>query len=138
MKPIDRLLRIMTRLRSPRGCPWDREQTHRSIKQNLIEECYEAVDAIESGDDHALCEELGDLLLQVVFQAQMAKESRRFSFDDVATSIADKLVRRHPHVFGRNKLKTADQVLTQWHEIKKGEGGEKQGEGRESVLDGVP
>jgi tetrapyrrole methylase family protein/MazG family protein len=137
-KSIDRLLEIMARLRSPRGCPWDREQTHRSIKQNLIEECYEVVDAIETGDDHELCEELGDLLLQVVFHAQMAREKRQFNFDDVAHAIAEKLVRRHPHVFGRNKLKTADQVLTQWHEIKKTEARSKKSGSRKSVLDGVP
>lgn len=136
-KTIDRLLQIMARLRSPRGCPWDREQTHSSIKQNLVEECYEAVDAIESRDNEALCEELGDLLLQVVFHAQMASEKRRFNFNDVAASIADKLVRRHPHVFGRKKLDTADQVLTQWHEIKKAERGKQKAE-RKSVLDGVP
>jgi tetrapyrrole methylase family protein/MazG family protein len=123
----------MARLRSPRGCPWDREQTHASIKQNLVEECYEAVDAIEARDNAALCEELGDLLLQIVFHAQMAREAGKFDFDDVANSIADKLVRRHPHVFGRNKLKTADQVLTQWHAIKKTEKNR-----RRSVLDGVP
>lgn len=127
----------MARLRSPRGCPWDREQTHASIKQNLVEECYEAVDAIDARDDEALCEELGDLLLQVVFHAQMASEKRRFNFNDVAASIAGKLVRRHPHVFGRNKLDTADQVLTQWHAIKKNEKGKRKAE-RKSVLDGVP
>jgi tetrapyrrole methylase family protein/MazG family protein len=136
-KPIEELLSIMARLRSPRGCPWDREQTHSSIKQNLVEECYEAVDAIESRDDDALCEELGDLLLQVVFHAQMASEKRRFNFNDVARSIADKLVRRHPHVFSRNKLDTADQVLTQWHAIKKTESGKRKAD-RKSVLDGVP
>lgn len=127
----------MARLRSRRGCPWDREQTHESLKANLIEEAYEVVDAIEAGNDHALCEELGDLLLQVVFHAQMAKEARRFDFDDVAASIAEKLVRRHPHVFGANKLATADQVLAQWHEIKKTEGGKAKAE-RKSALDGVP
>jgi len=133
MKPMDQLLRIMARLRSPRGCPWDREQTHASIKQNLIEEAYEVVDAIESRDDAALCEELGDVLLQVVFHAQMAGEKRRFDFDDVAASISDKLVRRHPHVFGKGRLRTADQVLAQWHAIK-----EHERNGRKSVLDGVP
>lgn len=132
-KPIDRLRRIMSRLRSPKGCPWDREQTHQSIKQNLIEECYEVVDAIESGDADALCDELGDLLLQVVFHAQMAREEDHFDFDDVANSIAEKLVRRHPHVFGKNKLKTANQVLTQWHHIKKSEVHR-----RKSILDGAP
>ncbi len=137
-KTIDELLQIMARLRSPRGCPWDREQTHESIKQNLVEECYEAVDAIEARDDHALCEELGDVLLQVVFHSQMAKEARRFDFDAVAASIAEKLVRRHPHVFGRNKLHSAEQVLAQWHEIKKREAKHPRSAVRKSVLDGVP
>lgn len=134
---IERLLRLMTRLRSPRGCPWDRQQTHASLKQNLIEECYEAVDAIESGDAAALCEELGDLLLQIVFHAQMAREARQFDFERVARTIADKLVRRHPHVFGSGRLRHAGEVLAQWHEIKRNEK-RGRGKGQESVLEGVP
>lgn len=130
---IANLLRIVARLRGPRGCPWDRKQTHKSIKQDLIEECYEAVDAIEAGDASALREELGDLLLQIVFHAQLAHEKRKFSFNDVAATITDKLIRRHPHVFGRKKLRTADQVLAQWHELKRGERREHR-----SATDGVP
>lgn len=103
------------------GCPWDREQTHQSIRHNLIEECYEALDALDSGDAGAFKDELGDLLMQVVFHAQMASEAGRFDFDDVAKAIADKLVRRHPHVFGRGRLKTSAQVLKQWEVIKRGE-----------------
>lgn len=131
---ITRLLGIMARLRAPGGCPWDRQQSHASIKHNVIEEAYEVVDAIESRDDADLREELGDLLLQVVFHAQMAKEQRRFDFEDVARAIADKLVSRHPHVFGKRKLRTAGQVLDQWHKLKHAEKKHQ----RPSATDGVP
>lgn len=120
-KNIARLLRIVARLRAPGGCPWDREQTHKSIRHNLIEECYEAIDALDSGDTDAFRDELGDLLMQVAFHAQMASEAGDFNFDAVAKSIADKLVRRHPHVFGRTRLTTSAQVLSQWEAIKKTE-----------------
>jgi MazG family protein len=129
-----RLLGIMARLRAPGGCPWDRQQSHSSIKLNLIEEAYEVVDAIEARDDGDLREELGDLLLQVVFHSQMAKEKKRFDFEDVAQAIADKLVSRHPHVFGHRKLRTANQVLDQWHKLKHAEKQHR----RPSVTDGVP
>jgi MazG family protein len=131
---IKRLLGIMARLRAPGGCPWDRQQSHASIKHNVIEEAYEVVDAVESRDGADLREELGDLLLQVVFHAQMAKEKKRFDFEDVARAIADKLVSRHPHVFGNRKLRTAGQVLDQWHKLKHAEKKHK----RPSVTDGVP
>jgi len=124
----------MARLRAPGGCPWDRQQSHASIKHNVIEEAYEVVDAVESRDGADLREELGDLLLQVVFHAQMAKEKKRFDFEDVARAIADKLVSRHPHVFGNRKLRTAGQVLDQWHKLKHAEKKHK----RPSVTDGVP
>jgi MazG family protein len=130
---IDRLREIVARLRAPDGCPWDREQTHESLKPHLIEECYELIDAIDERDDEALCEELGDLLLQVMLHAQMASEQGRFDFDSVAESIAEKLVRRHPHVFSDTKLSTSDAVLRQWDAIKRHEKKD-----RESVLDGVP
>lgn len=120
-KNIARLLRIMARLRGPGGCPWDREQTHQSIRHNLIEECYEALDALDDGKMDEFKDELGDLLLQVVFHAQMAEDGGRFDFDDVAKSISDKLVRRHPHVFGRGKLKTSGEVLQQWELNKRAE-----------------
>ena len=97
---IERLRQIVERLRAPDGCPWDREQTHRSLKPHLLEECYELLDAIDAQDDSELKEELGDLLLQVVMHAQMASEEQRFTLDDVAGVTADKLVNRHPHVFG--------------------------------------
>jgi MazG family protein len=131
--PVDRLRNIVAQLRSPEGCPWDREQTHESLKPHLVEECYELIDAIDAGDDKEMKEELGDLLLQVVLHSQMASEEGRFSMDDVATVIADKLVHRHPHVFGENKLPDSEAVLRQWEVIKRAEKQE-----RESALDGVP
>jgi tetrapyrrole methylase family protein/MazG family protein len=120
-KNIARLLEIMARLRGPGGCPWDREQTHQSIRHNLIEECYEALDALDAGNMEAFKDELGDLLLQVVFHAQMASEDGKFDFDGVAKSINDKLVRRHPHVFGSTKARNSAEVLQQWETIKKSE-----------------
>jgi MazG family protein len=134
---INDLLRIMARLRAPDGCPWDREQDHRSLRWHAVEEVYELVDAIESGDDHELEEELGDLLLQVVFHCQLAKERGAFNFEKVARSIADKLIRRHPHVFGSVKVKDVDQVWANWEKIKRAE---KQGthRARPSALDGIP
>ena len=116
-KNLARLLRIMARLRGPDGCPWDREQTHRSLRHNLIEECYEVLDAMDHPTEFR--DELGDLLLQIVFHAQMADEAGQFDFDAVAKSIADKLVRRHPHVFGNTKAGTSAEVLTQWERIKR-------------------
>lgn len=132
---IERLLEIMRRLRGPDGCPWDREQTLESLRGCLIEETYEVVDAMESGDRKELCEELGDLLLQVVFQSQIADEEGSFSFDDVAKGIADKLVRRHPHVFGDVVADTPDQVIRNWEKIKKTEKG---GDTPRSLVDGIP
>src|SRR2546427_7541262 len=102
---IKDLLRVMARLRSPRGCPWDRQQDHLSLRWHAVEEVYELLDAIETGDDHELEEELGDLLLQVVFHCQLAKERGAFDFEKVARHIADKLIRRHPHVFGDVKVR---------------------------------
>ena len=135
--PIDDLLRVMARLRSPTGCPWDREQNHFTLRYHAVEEVYELMDAIEAGDDHEMTEELGDLLLQVVFHCQLASERGAFDFDKVARHIADKLIRRHPHVFGDSKAKTVDAVWAQWEQIKKAE---KQGtkHDRSSALDGIP
>jgi uncharacterized protein YabN with tetrapyrrole methylase and pyrophosphatase domain len=134
---IDDLLRIMARLRAPDGCPWDREQDHRSIRYHAVEEVYELIDAIEAGDDYELEEELGDMLMQVVFHAQLAKERGVFDFDKVARHIADKLVRRHPHVFARTKVKSVEEVWSNWEKIKRAE---KHGtkHARPSVLDGIP
>ncbi len=134
---IDQLIAIMARLRSPKGCPWDREQDHRSLRWHAVEEVYELLDAIDSGDDHELEEELGDLLLQVVFHCQLAHERGVFDFNDVTQNIADKLIRRHPHVFGGVKVKNVDQVWANWEKIKRAE---KQGtsRARPSALDGIP
>jgi uncharacterized protein YabN with tetrapyrrole methylase and pyrophosphatase domain len=134
---INELLRIMARLRAPNGCPWDREQDHHTLRWHAVEEVYELIDAIESKDDHELEEELGDLLLQVVFHCQLAKERGAFDFEKVARHISDKLIRRHPHVFGETKVKDVDQVWANWEKIKRAE---KQGtrQARASALDGVP
>jgi len=113
----------MHRLRAPGGCPWDAEQTHGSLVSNLIEEAYETVDAIQRDDFGHLEEELGDLLLQVVFHSELAEESGRFDFDDVARGISEKLVRRHPHVFATSEAGTTDAVLQQWDQIKRNEKG---------------
>ncbi len=131
------LLAIMAALRSPEGCPWDKEQTHKTLRFHAVEEVYELMDAIEAGDDHEMLEELGDLLLQVVFHAQLAKERGAFDFEKVARAMTDKLLRRHPHVFGNSDAKTVDAVWAQWDKIKKEE---KQGTHRErtSAFDGVP
>lgn len=134
---IDELLAVMARLRSPTGCPWDREQDHMTLRYHAVEEVYELMDAIEAGDDHEMTEELGDLLLQVVFHCQLASERGAFDFEDVSRRIVDKLIRRHPHVFGNSKAKTVDAVWAQWEQIKKAE---KQGtkHHRPSALDGIP
>lgn len=135
--PVDQLLQVMATLRSPTGCPWDREQTHRTLRYHAVEEVYELMDAIEAGDDHEMVEELGDLLLQVVFHAQMAGERGAFDFDRICLSIVDKLIRRHPHVFGDADARTVDAVWAQWEQIKKAE---KDGtrHQRASALDGIP
>ena len=117
--PIDRLRKIMAKLRDPDGgCPWDREQTFATIASHTIEEAYEVVDAIETGDMDHLRDELGDLLLQVVFHAQMAKEAGLFDFDSIATAICDKMVKRHPHVFGDEIIETVDAQTNAWEEQK--------------------
>jgi len=131
---IDRLLRIVARLRGKKGCPWDREQTLQSLKPQLLEECYEVLEAIDSGDRAHHEEELGDLLLHVVLQAQIRREKGDFSFQDVAHRISEKLIRRHPHVFGNLKVKDARQVLKNWEMIKAGEKETPD----PSVLDGIP
>src|SRR5438309_9618301 len=134
---LDELLMVMARLRSSTGCPWDREQDHLSLRCHAVEEVYELMDAIEAGDDHEMVEELGDLLLQVAFHCQLARERGAFDFDDVARHITDKLVRRHPHVFGDVRVKSVDQVWANWEKIKHAEKhGSKQE--RPSALDGIP
>ena len=133
---FERLLDIMHRLRGPAGCPWDREQTPTSLKPYLIEETYEVLEAIESGDANALCEELGDLLLQVVFHAEITAEQGAFGVAAILASLIDKMTRRHPHVFGAPGVETARQALAQWEAIKQREAAAR-GLQR-SVIDGVP
>jgi MazG family protein len=127
----------MARLRSPTGCPWDREQDHQTLRWHAVEEVYELMDAIEARDDHEMMEELGDLLLQVVFHCQLAKERGAFDFDQAVRHIVEKLIRRHPHVFGDAKAKTVDAVWVQWDRIKKAEKAGTRHE-RPSALDGIP
>jgi len=131
------LLAVMARLRSPGGCPWDREQNHRTLRFHAVEEAYELMDAIEAGDDQEMAEELGDLLLQVVFHCQLAGERGAFDFEQVARRITEKLIRRHPHVFGDTKVKSVDEVWANWEKIKTAE---KHGtaHARPSALDGIP
>jgi len=132
-RPIDRLLGIMRRLRGENGCPWDQKQTVDTLKSSVLEEAYEVIDAVESGRREPLCEELGDLLLQIVFMAQICEEEKAFNFDDVATGISDKLVRRHPHIFGDVKVADADEVVRNWNAIKQTEKAEKK-----SIIGNIP
>jgi tetrapyrrole methylase family protein/MazG family protein len=137
-RPIDRLLHIMSRLRGPGGCPWDHEQTLQTLKPFMVEECYEVVDAIDDDDAQQHCDELGDLLLQIVFQSQIRSEDGAFAFDDVATAISEKLVRRHPHVFGDRTVSGSDEVVRNWEAIKDEEKMRAGAAQDASVLDGVP
>ncbi len=128
------LIDVMEKLRSPEGCPWDRKQTHESLLPYLLEETYEVIDAVKKGKDEDLREELGDLLLQIVFHSQIAKERGVFDIEDVVDSIVRKLINRHPHVFGdREDIKTAEDVNREWEKLK-----EKEGKKKESLLDGIP
>jgi MazG family protein len=131
--PVVWLKEIVARLRAPDGCPWDREQTHASLRTALLEETYELIDAIDNADDSNLREELGDLLLHVVMHAQMASERGAFEFDAVASEICEKLIRRHPHVFGDQTAADTGEVLLQWEQIKRAEKSD-----RTSLLDGMP
>lgn len=133
LDPIDKLRSIVQILRGPEGCPWDIEQTQKSLIPNILEEAYEAADAIRTGNKANIVEELGDLLLQVVMQSEIASESQEFSLEDVANSISDKLIRRHPHVFGNDKIDDTNSVLQRWEEIKRTE---KNGQ-EKHILDGV-
>ena len=139
---IDEFIATIARLRAPDGCPWDREQDHLSLARYLLEETYEVLEAIHSGDPHKLREELGDLLLQIVLNAQIASEKGEFDIQDVADSINKKMVKRHPHVFGEAKADNAQQVVQRWEEIKQKEHEERQAEHgngqKPSVVDNVP
>ena len=128
---MDKLLTTMRRLRGPGGCPWDQEQTHLMLRQYLLEEAYEAVDAISSDQTEHMVEELGDVLLQIAFHTVIAEETLRFSYSDIEQAIVDKLIRRHPHVFGDVSVANAEEVVTNWQEIKrqeKGESGKEKGD----------
>ncbi|HEY8091855.1 MAG TPA: nucleoside triphosphate pyrophosphohydrolase [Polyangiaceae bacterium] len=129
---LARLVAVMRRLLAPDGCPWDREQSYETLRKYVLEEACEVIDAIDSGDRKALREELGDLLLQVVFQAELARREGSFAIDDVVSGIVDKLVHRHPHVFGDLSAKDADEVLRNWEKLKAKEKGER------GILGGVP
>ena len=129
---LERLIGIIETLRSENGCPWDREQTHYSLKKNMIEEAYEAVDAIEDNDMAHLKEELGDVLLQVVLHAQIAKEEKIFDIEDIAKGLSDKLVHRHPHVFGDAQVGCAQDVVVNWEKLKA-----EEKKHRKSAMDGI-
>lgn len=133
MKPIDEFLNTIEKLRGQDGCPWDKEQTHQSLRRYLIEEVYEAIDAIDEKDSKALMEELGDVLLQIVLHAQIAKENKEFIFDDIAKHINKKMIQRHPHVFSDVKVNTTEEVMINWEKLKR----EEKPEVKE-VFDGIP
>ncbi len=140
LPPLEQLCEIIAKLRGPGGCPWDREQTHASLRGALLEEAYEVVAAIDEGDDENLREELGDLLLQSIFHSQIAHEAGRFTFDDVARGISEKLLRRHPHVFGAESAADSAEVLLRWDEIKRAEKAKaapKNADAPASALDGI-
>ena len=127
------LVDIIARLRAPDGCPWDRKQTHASLRENLLEECYEVLDALDETDAKKLCAELGDLLMQIVLHAQIAAETGEFELADVIRSINNKLIHRHPHIFGSLKVKDAEEVALNWQTLK-----QEEREVGTSILDGVP
>ena len=144
---FEKLVRLQARLRASHGCPWDREQTHATLRTYLIEEAYEVLDALESGKDAKFADEMGDLLLQIVFHSQIATEEGRFSVADVIRGVHEKMVRRHPHVFGEKRAKNAAEVLKNWEQIKQEErrakgqpasSASKNTAAKESLLDGVP
>jgi MazG family protein len=142
---LDQFIETIARLRSPNGCPWDREQTHSTLARFLLEETYEVLEAIHADDGEKLKDELGDLLLQVVLNAQVAKDEGKFDLEAVAAAINQKMIRRHPHVFGGSSLATAQDVLKNWHELKEAEQRESRPDDgdtgnprRRSALDGVP
>lgn len=137
-RQLERLRAIMHRLRAPGGCPWDAEQTHQSIISNLVEETYETVAALENEDDENFCEELGDLLLQVVFHSEIAEGEGRFHLDQVARGISEKLIRRHPHVFSSSRAEDTEAVLTQWDDIKRQEKGDEERPYLHGVGTGLP
>ena len=135
---FEKLVAVQARLRAPNGCPWDREQTHRSLRTYLIEEAYEVLEALESGNDAKFAEEMGDLLLQIVFHSQIAREEGRFTVAEVIREIHDKMIRRHPHVFGETRAKDSAEVLRNWEQIKAEERRNTGNKGDSSPGDGLP
>ncbi|MDR2432056.1 MAG: nucleoside triphosphate pyrophosphohydrolase [Candidatus Margulisbacteria bacterium] len=135
MKEFSRLHGIIARLRAPDGCPWDREQTHATLKPYLLEEAYETLDALDKNDPALLCEELGDLLLQIILHSVIAEEKKEFSLSEVAQTVADKMVRRHPHVFAGAKVSGQQEIWQNWEQIKKAE---KTAGPAQSILDSIP
>ena len=133
MKSLDDLIKTIAKLRSPKGCPWDKVQTHKTLKRYLIEETYEAIDAIDNKDPEALMEELGDVLLQIILHSQIASENKHFSINDVARNINKKMVNRHPHVFSNVKAKTTREVMKNWEILKK-----KEKPDQKEIFDGIP
>ena len=131
-KNLEELISVIAKLRAPDGCPWDRAQTHETLRPNMLEEAYEAVDAIDDNDMPHLREELGDVLLQVLLHSQIAKEEGHFDIEDVAKELKDKLIHRHPHVFGNAKINTAEEVKAEWDKLKAEEKTE-----RVSAMDGL-
>jgi len=130
---FEKLVDIMAALRGEKGCPWDREQTRESLKPFLVEETYEVLEAIDEGNPEKIKEELGDLLFQIVFHCQVARERKEFDINDVISKITEKMIGRHPHVFGEATYETSEEVLKQWEERKK-----EEGKSRESILEGIP
>lgn len=132
MSAFNQLVQVIKKLRAPKGCPWDRQQTHQTLKPYLLEETYEVLEAIDSGRPEILLDELGDLLLQIVLHAEIAAEERKFDIEAVVRNISEKMIRRHPHVFARTKVKNVKDVWRNWEKIKKGEKKQK------SILDSIP
>jgi tetrapyrrole methylase family protein/MazG family protein len=133
LSKFDSLVKIIAHLRAPDGCPWDRQQTHSTLRENLLSECYEVLETLDEGDNAKLCEELGDLLLQIVLHAQIGADNNEFTIDDVVRSISTKIIHRHPHIFGSRKVKDAAEVMHNWEELKREERG-----GDASLLASVP
>ena len=133
LSQFDTLVEIIARLRAPDGCPWDRQQTHASLRENLLAECYEVLEALDEGDSRKLCDELGDLLMQIVFHAQMATEAGEFDMGDVVRGINAKLIHRHPHIFGSKKVRDAEEVALNWESLK-----QEEREADTSILESVP
>ena len=130
---FDKLIGIIARLRAPDGCPWDRKQTHSSLRQHFLEECYEVLEALDEEDSDKLCQELGDLMLHIVIQARIASEGKKFDIGDVISGISNKLVNRHPHVFGSTEVKDDGEVILNWEALKR-----REKDSESSILDSVP